>query len=209
MNKCFLISVCLLAVLQSLTAEEVKHRFLCVDNARNHLLFIDQIENKEWIAKLPGGPRDLQIINEGKQVLVSHGKGLVVHDLQTGKKVAQIDAGIGSVNTARQLSNGNYLFGANSRQGVIFVERDSEKNEVSRTLIPKARDLRLVRVLENGNFLLTVSGPFRVIEADKKGEIVRSAKLPGKGYKVIGLENGSVMATSGADVQVVTIDRTG
>jgi len=206
--RTFLASLTIFVSLAPTHAEELKHRFICVDNARNRLVHIDQHKGTEWIVSIPGGSRDLQILDKDR-VLVSHGNGAAEYDLNTGKTLEWKVTNHRGVNTARRLKNGNTILGTNAKEGIVFIEVDANGKEVSKTILKGQKNLRLARVREDGNFLLTISNPFRVAEANKEGEIVRSAKIPGKGYKAATTANGNCLATTGEDVQVVEIDKEG
>ncbi|MDP6113612.1 MAG: hypothetical protein QGF00_15430 [Planctomycetota bacterium] len=189
-------------------AEEVKHRFICVDNARNRLIHIDQHKGTEWIINIPGGSRDLQILDK-ERVMVSHGNGAAEYDLNSGKALEWKVTNQRGVNTARRLDNGNTILGSNAKEGIVFTEIDADGKEVSKTVLKGKKNLRLVRVRKDGNFLLTISNPFRVVEANRAGEIIRSAEIPGKGYKAAISADGTCLATTGEDVQVVEINKEG
>lgn len=189
-------------------AEEIKHRFICVDNAQNRLIHIDQHEGTEWIVGIPGGSRDLQILDKDR-VLVSHDNGAAEYDLNSGKALDWKVTNHRGVNTARRLKSGHTILGANSKEGIVFTEVDTNGKEVGKTVLEGQKDLRLVRIRKDGNFLLTVSGPYRVVEVNKAGEIIRSAAIPGKGYKAAITADGTCLATTGEDSQVVEINKDG
>jgi hypothetical protein len=47
--------------------ENIRHRFLCVDNGKNQLLLVDQLHpDKSWSQPIPSGSRDIQIVADGK-----------------------------------------------------------------------------------------------------------------------------------------------
>ena len=52
-NNAFLIVVSILTA-SALGDETVRHRFLCVDNARNLLIFVDQVQpDRSWTTPIP------------------------------------------------------------------------------------------------------------------------------------------------------------
>ena len=206
--KTLLASLTVIVSFTGTQAEEVKHRFICVDNARNRLIHIDQHKGTEWNISIPGGSRDLQVLDKDR-VMVSHGNGAAEYDLNTGKSLKWKVTNHRGVNTARRLENGNTILGTNAKEGIVFTEIDNDGKEVSKTVLKGQKNLRLVRIRKDGNFLLTISNPFRVAEANKAGEIIRSAKIPGKGYKAAIAANGTCLATTGEDVQVVEINKEG
>ncbi len=79
--------VAVLLATGNVTRADTKHRFLCIDNARNHLLCVDQYQpTTSWCVSIPPGSRDLQLL-AGNRVLVSHGNGAAEYDLETGRKL--------------------------------------------------------------------------------------------------------------------------
>jgi outer membrane protein assembly factor BamB len=187
----------------------VRHRFLAVDNGKNRLLYVDEHDPaKSWAVGIPPGSRDLQRLDQGR-VLVSHGNGAAEYDLATGRKLAWAVERYSQVNGAQRLASGNTLLGANSSAGIVLYEVDREGKEVAQTLLPKLKDLRLLRRLDNGNILLTVSDPCRVIEVGPQGKIVWQAALPGKGYKAIRLANGNTLVSTGGEATVIELNPAG
>ncbi|MDP6544160.1 MAG: DUF1080 domain-containing protein [Phycisphaerae bacterium] len=185
---------------------DITHKFLGVDNKANNLVYVDQTDAKNnWTTAIPGGSRDLQII-EGNKVLVSHGNGAGEYDLATGKKLWAIDSFKG-VNTARRLPCGNTLLGAGGRGGIVIYTVDRTGKKLGELLLKGLGNLRLMRRLKNGNILLTVGK--RVVEVDAKGKIVWEAKIPGKGYKAVRLPQGNTLVSTAGAVVIVEIDSGG
>jgi outer membrane protein assembly factor BamB len=188
---------------------QIRHKFLAVDNGRNRLLYIDEHDPaRNWAVSIPPGSRDLQRLDRGR-VLVSHGNGAAEYDLATGRKLAWAVERYSQVSSAVRLANGNTLLGANGDAGIVLYEVDRDGKEVARTLLPKMKDLRLLRRLDDGNILLTVSDPCRVIEVAPQGKIVWQAALPGKGYKAVRLANGNTLVSTGGEATVIELNPTG
>lgn len=204
-------AISLLALLGTIDAArgQIRHRFVAVDNARNHLLCIDEQEPaKNWVVAIPPGSRDLQRLDQGR-LLVSHGNGAAEYDLATGRKLAWAVERYSHVNTAQRLAGGDTLLGANHDAGIVLYRVDRDGKEIGQTLLPKMKDLRLLRPLENGNILLTVSSPCRVIEVTPRGETVWQAALPGKGYKAVRLADGNTLVSTGGEATVIELNRAG
>jgi hypothetical protein len=188
---------------------ETSHLFLCIDNARNCLLCVDQHEPaKSWRVSIPPGSRDLQLL-DGNKVLVSHGNGAAEYDLESGKMLDWAVDRYVQVSSAQRLADGRTLLGANSTAGVVIYELDRDGRELGQRGLDGLKDLRLLRVLDNGNILLTVSAPCRAIEVDPHGHIAWQAKLPDKGYKAVRLPNGNTLASTGGAVTVVELNPAG
>lgn len=188
---------------------DTKHRFLCIDNAKNHLLCLDQHQPATgWCVSIPPGARDLQVL-DGNKVLVSHGKGAAEFDLGSGRKLDWAVDRYAQVSTAQRLGDGRTILGANTTAGVVIYELDRDGRELRKRVLQGLKDLRLLRVIDNGNILLTVSGPCRAIEVDPQGKTVWQAKLPDKGYKAMRLPNGNSLVSTGGDVTVVEFNPAG
>ncbi len=95
-----------LAIASMATAEDIKHRWVCVDNGANRLIHVDQNDtSKNWSITIPGGSRDLQLLGDGK-LLVSHGNGAAEYRLADGKRLPWVVDRYGSIQTARRLTGG-------------------------------------------------------------------------------------------------------
>jgi|GEM_PF-734367 len=187
---------------------EIAHKFLGVDNKANNLVYVDQTDAKNnWTTAIPRGARDLQII-EGNRVLVSHGNGAGEYDLVTGKKLWSIDSFKG-INSARRLPNGNTLLGGSAKDGIYIYTADRKGKTLDTLVLKGLRDFRLINRLKNGNILLTVARPYRVIEVDTKGKIVWEAKIPGKGYKAVRLPSGNTLVSTASAAVIVELDKNG
>ncbi|MCY2996142.1 MAG: hypothetical protein NTY19_51085 [Planctomycetota bacterium] len=199
----------LLVVIATEARGQTKHRFLGIDNGQNRLLCVDQREPaKGWAVSIPAGSRDLQRLGH-ERVLVSHGNGAAEYDLATGRKLAWAIDRYSQISSAQRLASGKTLLGANTAAGVVLYELNCEGQEVDQRLLAGLKDLRLARSLANGNVLLTVSGPCRVIEVDLQGQMVWQASLPDKGYKAVRLPNGNTLVSTGGAVTVVELNPAG
>lgn len=201
-----LLSLALSGVARS---EEIRHRFLCVDNNRNQLLHVDQRDPaRDWSVKIPPGSRDLQLLG-GDRVLVSHGNGAAEYDLATGRRLDWAVDRFAQVQSAQRLENGHTILGALTATGVVLYELDPGGKELGRLAVPALQDLRLLRRLPGGRTLMTVSHPSRAIEVDASGRVVWQAAFPGKGYKAARLANGNTMVSTGGEVTLVELDPAG
>ena len=186
----------------------VKHRFLCVDNGENRLIFVDQFnKGDDWITDLPGGSRDLQLIGVNK-VLVSHGNGAGEYNIKDGKLVKVVANGYKNINSARRLSNGRTVLV--SRSGEVFVLDKNGKQIQKFRIKYENLDLRLMRFNAADNMLVVQTRkPRCLVEADMTGKVVRTAPLPDKGYRAHEMKNGNILVSIGDSVKVIEIDNTG
>jgi hypothetical protein len=205
---------CLLAVKDSLAG--ATHRFVCVDNGANRLLYVDECKPAtNWRVDVPAGSRDLQQL-DAEHVLLSHGNGCGIYRISDGKLLWSID-GFQDVQTARyRAERQEIILGANGKDGYEFYVLEKAGDWFRRTDrilgVPgvKSGFLRLVRFTPEGHFLFSAGAPYRVLEWDAdKSRIVWSADLPGKGYVAIRREDGTTVATTGGAVSVVVLGRDG
>ncbi len=175
---------------------QIKHKFLAVDNGLNHLLLVDEINNKGWTINIPAGSRDLQIL-PGNKILVSHGNGAAEYNLTDGTKGWFTDK-LANITTSTRLDNGNTLIGGNVN-GVTLYEILPNGTEKSHLTLSALSDIRLARRLKNGNTLLGLAAPHQVVEVDSLGTTVWTGALTDKGYVGYRLPNGHTIATSGED----------
>ncbi|MBT3378739.1 MAG: hypothetical protein HN742_21505 [Lentisphaerae bacterium] len=208
-------SFLLFAVLVPLSYGQIKHRFICIDNfaKKNQLIHIDQFEpDNNWVQPLPGTPaRDIQLLDRNR-VLISVPSGCREYELSTGKKLWEV-TGYKRIYTARRLPDGTTLLGENTKEGIALYVVNREGRELSRRiLISNAGDLRVLRIADNGNYLLSLTKPRRAVEMTPAGEIVWEVDLGqfgGKGYKVLKSANGNYLASTGDAVKVIEVDGTG
>jgi hypothetical protein len=201
--------IAVLVATANIASGDTLHRFLCVDNARNHLLCVDQHRPATgWCVSIPPGSRDLQLL-DGNRVLVSHGNGAAEYGLGSGRKLEWVVDRYAQISSAQRLRDGRTVLGANTATGVAIYELDRDGRELGKRVLTGLKDLRLLRLIDNGNILLTVSAPCRAIEVDPHGKIVWQAGLPDKGYTAERLSNGNTLASTGGDVTVLEFNPAG
>ena len=184
---------------------ETKHEFIAVDNARNNLIYVNEYDpGKNWLVKIPGGSRDLQLVKKNT-ILVGHGNGCAEYQLDTGKKSWEI-TGRKGIQSARRLPNGNTILA--EEKSITEVDRDGL---TIRTIkMTGISTLRLTRVLKNGHFLRTgKTKNYLVVELDQHGKTVWQAPLTGKGYLAERLPNGNTLATTGETCTVIELNPAG
>jgi len=197
------------ACLSHVSAEEssVRHSFLCIDNHQNKLILVDQFSPaSSWEIKVPKGSRDLQQLDKTR-ILVSHGTGAREYDLTTGKALDwKVDRYRG-IQSAQRLKDGNTVL---LQQGGMMITVGAKGEELSKVKVdlPKL-DLRLLRVLENGNRVIGAKNPQAVLEVSPAGKVLANIKIPGKGYKAIKLKHGNYLSSTGDEVKVVELDASG
>jgi hypothetical protein len=189
------------------TGTATPRRFLAVDNGKNQLLLVDEAGASGWSVAIPGGARDLQLVDD-EQVLLSHGSGALELALLDGSAGWSVD-GFAGVQTARRLPGGNTLLGMQGNGEVTFTEVDPGGAPVKTMTVPGMLELRLVRVLDDGHLLFTAVLPNRVVEVDTDGVVVWEAMLPDKGYTAERLPGGDTLATAGEPCLLVRLSPEG
>jgi hypothetical protein len=185
-----------------LAATPVQHRFLCVDNGKNQLLYVDQFHpEKSWSRPIPAGSRDLQVL-DNRRVLVSHGNGAAEYDLATGAPSGWAVTRYTGIQSAVRLANGHTLLAR--ADGTIFdVEADT-------AIHPQEKlDIRLMTPLEGGNFLFSAAKPAALIEMTPAGAIAKKIPLPGKGYRGVRLANDRYRSSTGDECKIIEMDAGG
>ncbi len=167
-----------LVMISAVNAAEIKHRFLAKDESRDALRYVDQFNPaNDWDLKLPGGCRDIRLIDENT-VLISQGSGYLEYDLKTQKCLKNVkvleDA---SIETVERLPNGNTILGG-SKPYVTVYELDKNDQLVRKVAFPKMFGLRLLRTSPEGNLLFTANQN-QMIEANWDGKILADIKVPG------------------------------
>lgn len=200
------LSVVILAMMAgSLRAAEIKHKFICVDNGNNRLIYVDQLEpENSWSVSIAGGSRDLQRIGEDR-ILVGHGDGAAEYAIKDGKLLWRI-TNFKSVQTARRLGDGNTLLGIDNGPFLIVNRKGEILKEIK---MPNGvtQHLRLARVLVDGNILFAAGT--HITEADQTGNIIKQFELVGKAYTAERLENGHTIATAGGALLVQQFNAAG
>jgi len=188
-------------------AEGVQHRWLCVDNGKNLLLYVDQIRpKKSWSKPIPPGSRDLQLIADNRRVLVSHGNGAAEYDLATGTASGWAVTRYSGIQSAVRLANGHTLLACGD--GTLF-DVDADGNEVASVHPQEKLDIRLMVPLDGGNFLLSGAKPQALLEMTRTGAITKKIPLPGKGYRAVLLPNGHYRSGTGDECRIVEVDADG
>lgn len=194
-----------------LSADEIKHRFLALDESRFQILYVDQFDSaKNWIIKVPAGNRDLQLIG-GKIVIGLRDGGFAEYDFAAQKLLRQvIDAKYkGDSVTAYRLEDGRTLL-ASSQTPIRITMLDAEGKEVTTAVFPNTKTVRCARLTPRGTVLFGCNEN-HVIEGTLDGKVIRDVVIPDAKhiFMVEELPNGNLLATSGYGGFFVEIDKDG
>jgi arylsulfatase A-like enzyme len=189
------------------TGKEIKHHWLCVDNGKNLLIRVDQLRpDKSWAKPIPPGSRDIQLIEDGRRILVSHGNGAAEYRFGTGEPDGWAVTRYSGIQSAVRLLNGHTLL---ARVDATVYELDADGKEISCVTPKEKLDIRLMRLLDNGNLLLGGATPKAIVELARTGAVVRKIPLSGKGYTAVRLANGHYRSGTGDECKVIEMDADG
>ena len=197
----FLIMVC---AAHLVAGGDIKHRFVAVDNGRNMLHYVDQLDpEKSWSVSTAPKPRDIRLSADGKTILISVDIGAVEYDLATGEKTGFAITNQKGIQSAQKLSDGTYLLATATK---IFI-CDSQGRLVKD--IPVATGskpyIRLITVTNENTLLYTAVKPFCINEVDMAGKPLAKIPLPDKSYKAVRLKTGDYLASSGDSAAVFEV----
>lgn len=232
MNKFFFTVIFFFAAILSLSAGEIKHRFICVDNGYNQLIHIDETGiNPNWVVPIPDGSRDLLLVNSD-EILVSHRGGAHLYSIKDGTLVESYDDLFKYprhyIETVIKSNDGGYLVGSNRRNGkveIFWVNSDwTNKKLMSKIVKPMTGrfsgdpGLRLMRKNSKGQLLITqiITIPSKgtqyfvaAVKPEFSAKVEWQALLPGKGYAAMEQPDGTVVVSTGGAISIVFINSDG
>jgi hypothetical protein len=194
-----------------LAADEIKHRFLALDESRYQILYVDQFDpSKNWTIKVPAGNRDLQLV-DGKIIIGLASGGFQEYDLASHELLREVvDPKYkgGSV-TAYRLKDGRTLI--TSDQSPIRISMlDAEGKELSTAVFANTATVRCVRMTPRGTVLFGCNDN-HIIEGTLEGTVVRDIVVPDAKhiYMVQELPSGNLLATTGYSGCLIELDKEG
>ena len=98
--------------------------------------------------------------------------------------------------SCQRLANGNTMIGENSTGKILEVDKDAKvvfELQLPDIKVGAHHNFRMVRKLENGNYLVCYSGKNRVREYTPKGEMVLELKTGHLAFSAVRLPNGNTM----------------
>jgi hypothetical protein len=201
-----LLAGAVLLEISSLSAAEISHRFLAVDESRGQLLYVDQSDaSKGWTLKLSVKHRDLQLVG-GNRVLLSTPDGYREYDLADRRLVKEVKGYAGGM-SARRLRDGRTILACNT-QGLTFYEFDPGDQLLRQANFPGV-STRVVRLTPQGT-LLFGSGN-QVYEGDLTGKLLHRFSLPegAWAYQSLRLPDGHLLVAGGYHTQMYELDADG
>ncbi|MBF0196808.1 MAG: hypothetical protein HQL32_03825 [Planctomycetes bacterium] len=205
-----ILSFLLLIISSNLFGQEAKHIFVCVDNHKSEytVYYVNEFEpTKNWTFKTPKKPRDLQLWNDNRTVLVSQDNGAIELDIATGQPTGFKITGHRGVTSARRLKDGRILIGGSGKIKLLDAQGEFIRN-IPLPKTPKA-EIRLMEVSENNTLFYSCTSPYCLVEIDLEGQVLQQVPLPQKGYKQYQIENGNFLVSGGPAASLYEIDNKG
>ncbi|NQZ58248.1 MAG: hypothetical protein HRT88_12385 [Lentisphaeraceae bacterium] len=208
-----LILALLLSFLAPLFSNEIKHRFIAMDNYSHapQLIYVDQFNaQKSWTLKLPvkkgGSYRSIQLLDK-QRLLINHPDGAVEYDLLTGQKSAWSVSGYKGIQCALRLPDGRTILATPNK--LYYLDSKGQKIKEKKLLNQPAGRVRILTLTKDKTILYAAHKPFSLCEISLEGEFIKSTKLSDKGYRHLRLANGNTLNSSGNECQVFEADATG
>ncbi len=213
------------------SAAAPQHRFMAADSSQGRVAIIDETGKTEWEMKI-GPLHDLHMLEDGHVLLQTNWTTIVEVDPQTNRTVWQYDSSTAGGNSDRKievhafqrLPSGNTMIAESGAARIIEVDSNGKiVHEVAlRVSQPHPhRDTRLVRQLDNGNYLVCHEGDGLVREYSHSGETVWEYAVPlfgqqpagGHGPEAFGnqcftalrLASGNTLLTTGNGHRVIEV----
>ncbi len=187
---------------QFLKNSVIKHDFIAVDNGKNQLFRVNQFNNQDsWRIPLLKGSRDLQLIDDDKNILVSNPQGAVIYSIKDGKKVKVLIDSLKGVQSA-VLHNEKYYF-LGTANNITVADKNGNILKVIEVK-EKLKSFRLMRFDKDGNIFIGADGI--IVKIDLTGKVIRKIKLKGKIYVVKRNVNGDFLVTFGYEGMIAMVD---
>lgn len=194
-----LVLVFLLGVFSSI-GQNIKHRFIIVDESRSQLHYINEFDSsKDWAIEFPQRYRNVRLTKDQRIVMSTH-SGYVEFDLNTQKELKTIDNPLfNKTETLVRLENGHTILGCCSGEkgGITFYELDKNDEIIRKANFPKYHKLRLMSLAKDSSFLFGVAN--KIIKADWN-EKAKEFVIPNDrcwAYEVEELNNGNYRVSCG------------
>jgi outer membrane protein assembly factor BamB len=169
-------------------AAEPSRRFIAADSSKGRVAIIDENGRTEWEHKI-GPLHDLHVLPNGNVLLQSSWTEVIEIDPTNNKLVWKYDAQQRPENKGQRLeihafqrlADGHTMIAESGPGNIIEVAADLRVTQTMPMTVTKPdahRDTRLVRKLENGNYLVCHEGDGFVREYDAKGKTVWEYAVP-------------------------------
>jgi hypothetical protein len=188
---CLALAIAIFAItntVQTARAAEPARKFIAADSSKSRIAIIDEHGQTEWEHKI-GGLHDLHVLPSGNVLLQSSWTEVAEINPTSNEIVWRYDAMKRPENEGKRLeihafqrlTNGSTMVAESGPGNVIEVDKDLKVVQSMKLKVrqPDAhRDTRLVRKLDNGNYLVCHEGDGLVREYDAGGKTVWEYAVP-------------------------------
>lgn len=182
---------------------------LAICDAEGRVLWKYETEGPE---KGHAGHHDVQLLPNGN--ILFHDSWTRIREITLGKEIVwEYDSATQNGNRGKRvdvhsfarLPNGETVIVESTVGRIIHVNRDGELEKSVSLGEGGRKQTRLMRILENGNYLVCAEKPGVVTEYDGKGNIVWEYRIGTRVYGAIRLANGNTLIASGGGSSVVEV----
>ncbi len=215
--------------LGSLRSEE-RRSILTADSSTSRIAIIDEQGTTQWEHKI-GPLHDLHYLPNGHVLFQTSWTHVVEVDPKTNKTIWEYDAKSSDkdrveIHAFQRLINGNTMIAESGRSRVIEVSANNKLLSMMKLKVSKPdphRDTRLVRVLDNGNYLVCHEGDGLVREYASDGSTIWEYEVPlfdraradGHGVEAFGnqcfcalrLDNGNTLISTGNGHSIIEVTK--
>ena len=223
MRPAFLLACCLLTV-PLWSAEPAKNayqtgsprRVVAADYEKKRLAVIAPDGTVEWEEKI-GDIHDLHVLANGNLLFQTSWTRVVEmtpdHEVAWEYDAAKMNGNAGravEVHAFQRLADGVTMIAESGPGRIIEVDRAGKLLKEVKLKVAKSdphRDTRLVRKLDNGNYLVAHEGEGAAREYDSDGRVVWEHHVGTQLYSAVRLPNGNTLIGTGNGNRVVEVDR--
>jgi len=211
----FVLNACAVADAERLVLASASYgkNVVAICDAEGHILWSHQTAGGKTGH---AGHHDIQLLDNGN--ILFHENWTTIIEMTLDKKIvwtydsSRMNGNQGKhveVHAFRRLSNGLTMIGESGVGRIIEVDQDG-KIHAEVTLKPGGtQHTRMVRKLDNGNYLVCAENPGVVTEYNAKSEVVWEYPIKTRVYGAIRLRNGNTLIASGSGASVVEVTRDG
>ena len=158
------------------------------------------------------GHHDIQFLENGN--ILFHENWTTIIEMTLDKKIvwtydsSAMNGNKGKrveVHAFRRLPDGTTMIAESSVGRIIEVDKDGKIQAEVKLQAGGRQDTRLVRKLDNGNYLVCAENPGVVTEYNAKSEVVWEYAIKTRVYGAIRLRNGNTLIASGGGASVVEV----
>lgn len=190
----------------------VKHRFLACGSGMKQIVIVDQQGHIEWSYPIEGECNDVSMLSDST-ILYSYKHGARLISLQKEtlwEYKAEADT---EVQSASPLSKKRFLIMQNGTPAKLMeIDR---KGRIRKTIKVEtvARhphgQFRNVRKTKAGTYLVGYFKGDKVVELNKKGDVIRTIPVKGNNFCSLRLDNGNTVVACGDNHRIVEVNPAG